>query len=850
MTRSQRAFHFSPAGMAIALAGLLGGLQAPLRPALADVPFTVTAASGGASARLDATVTRNGVTLPAAYVPSLRDGDVVRIDFGDFKRPHATWNYLVDVAFITAEGRTVWLFPTDVAAAKLYGPKGKGAPVAPAITFTYGRNGYRGIPIVLIVPDDKGAGGLDNVRAYVGAHPNDFVTGAVSSKDAVDQQGWITNFLAAMQNGAIDPFASQAYVESLSTEVGAPASSIQACYVPGATTAAVSTCIYGAVSALDVPTNYNANTVSGFFGSAVGSTLGAVPPLYSLAIKSALTVWSLFHKNGHDRYGYLPATLQMADAGASGNGELLRTVEAPTIRPPAAESDVLFFTLGAADTQAPVIERDGSADVCAAGPGAGLPLHLDHTSLYVHDAELDFVARSDPRRRFTLPLDASGTAGPLVPRAVLERRGAGAAAWNVTMRAEYGFDAVQEAAREPLAVALPHPAGWTIVDRTPAALRSKSIDLIATSDAVSCLSSAELHQGRAASVPLSIKPFAPGSVALHADLGSAFDAGPAEVTFAQDDPARRSGAPEIVATQAVRIGEPAPEVSSADGGPAAYAGDRAIALSGARFESVDTLRLDGLAYAKAPASTSAAACFTGPPVPQAPAPGAAVSAQLLGGGEVLRVFELTLRRPRLSVTLPSIVPGGNVHVASAPVQVLVESPQQPLPSTVQIALRKAPAMVTACDGLLSAASPGAILSASGTLPLGAKALQATFEPEAVLGSAAFGTLQLQVIDPVTKSRSDWVALPGTFVRAPLVSKIVCPASSGDSCRLMGTELNTIAAFDVAAGAPVKAPFQECAADDAHDNCIVVPHLAHYAIESVDGGIVVPLPDTLIQAAKS
>jgi hypothetical protein len=105
----------------------------------ANTPFVVTASAGPqAGSHIDATVTRMigkaSVTLPGALVPALEPGDVVDVDFPDYRRPPSTVNYHVNVAFITETARQHWLFERSSSADQLFsnGRRRKSRPASPS----------------------------------------------------------------------------------------------------------------------------------------------------------------------------------------------------------------------------------------------------------------------------------------------------------------------------------------------------------------------------------------------------------------------------------------------------------------------------------------------------------------------------------------------------------------------------------------------------------------------------------------------------------------------------------------------------------------------------------------------
>ncbi len=118
----------------------------------------------------------------------------------------------------------------------------------------------------------------------------------------------------------------------------------------------------------------------------------------------------------------------------------------------------------------------------------------------------------------------------------------------------------------------------------------------------------------------------------------------------------------------------------------------------------------------------------------------------------------------------------------------------------------------------------------------------------VLGDAAFGTLQLQLVDARTKLASAWTAIPGAFVRAPEVSAIECPADAAAPCTLLGTGLAAIAGVEDASGRFV-APSFDCTSDEKGMACRSVPHEKHYTLRLEDAQTVFVVPDAAIRGVS-
>ena len=418
----------------------------------AKPPFVVTASAGpAAGSHIDATVTRTigktKVTLPGALVPALEPGDVVDVDFPDYRRPPSTVNYHVNVAFITETARQHWLFERSSPADQLFSnsrPR-KGVTAAPTgrIHFVYGAGANRGIPIFFIIPEDSKTRGVDGVRDYVGAHPTVFVDMSQGTNAAVDRYSFLNDFLSSLGSGSIDPVSAQYRVETVAQGLGVSPATIDACYVAGEPPAEVSNCVQQAMNATIYQTNFAAPTQAQFLGGVVGA---ASPLTYGPSDTSLLAVWHIFVQTGHLEYEYLPTTVTLADPSTIRHDELLMGVKVPTVRPPAAYSDVLFFTIGdpQATEDAPTVVNDASANgVCERTDRFSVPLHFDHTSRYVHDASL--LVTPDGVAPYRISLDPRTLSAPVVDRSRFEPSADGA--YSVALKGRFGFDPVAQPAQ-------------------------------------------------------------------------------------------------------------------------------------------------------------------------------------------------------------------------------------------------------------------------------------------------------------------------------------------------------------------------------------------------------------------
>jgi hypothetical protein len=801
----------------------------------APPPFVVTASPGPeAGAHVRATVTRNvdgvNVTLPAALVPALLPGDIVDASFPDYQRPPNIVRYHVNVAFITESAPQHWLFPRS-------GPHDRLFSDPDAIHFVYGSGDARGIPIFTIIPEDAKTRGVDGVRDYVDAHPTDFVDMAQSTNDAVEKYSFLDDFLTSLAAGSIDPSSSQYRIESVAQSFGVAPATIDACYTTYTAQADINNCVQQAIDGVTFQTNFTAPTQAEFLGGVVGA---AEPIAYAPYIGALLTVWKLFVHTGHLEYEYLPATIELADPTAQRTDELLMGLKVPTIRPPGAYSDVLFFTIGdpkAADA-APAVVNDAPANgACDAATRFSVPLHLDHTSRYVHDTRL--IVAPDGRAPYAIPLDPRALVAPIVERARFT--GSTDGAYTVSLGGRFGFDPIVQPVSASMRLAVPNAAPWTIAaapHHPPIA--GGALDIVASSAGAACLSHAEMQIGSLPPIDLTATHLDDRDVALHASLATV-PAGPAEVRIDEADARDRR---TIETTYALTIQAPPAQVDAKDA--AIALGDAFVHLAGSSLDRIRAVLVNGISYAKEPHATATSACFDGPPFAASTATvGAQLTAQLVPSDATAgEVFPLTVAAARPSLASASFggTPAG-IHLSTAILPLQLNTGGRALPRQFAVRIRpSAAAPQTPCDSLQP--DPAAVTLAATDVHVRAPDRVAVDLQANALHDRAFGTLEAQIVDDATGLGSDWVPLPGTFARAPSVTQIQCPADAGAPCRMYGTDLASIDAVADASGtfAP---PNPDCPPTDKGVACVYVPHVTHYTLRLVDGGTVETLADGLI-----
>lgn len=756
------------------------------------------------------------VRLPAALVPKLAPGDVVEARFPDFSAPNTHVRYHVNVAFINESATIDWLYARSSPQDRLFASRKQ--PANSGVSFTYGTKNRGGMPIFFIVPEDEKTRGMDGVRDYVGAHPTDFKTMASSANETVDRYDWFHDFLGAVGSGSIDVMAGRARIVAAATGLGADPSAINACYAQYTASSDIQNCVESQLAALTQQTNFSAPTEAQFFGGLVGS---ATPLRLASYLAPLLTVWKLFAGSGRQEYEYLPVTLAPAqpDRGAASDVQLLAGEKVPTLRPPAAASSVLFFTIGEADAPSPRIVDDAPATgMCARTERVELPLHVDHTSRYLHDTALDISGEGGPARR--IPVSPGSAAAPVVDRTAFDDEKT--AGYRVRLSGRFGFDALPVGTQPVAYVAVPSRAAWTLaVDPHRTVEAGGSFDAVATSPSAPCLSSAELQVGGSPPVPLSAKPIDATHVALHASLAEV-PPGDAMLHFYEQDAAR---AVSVEADAAITIA--APVAVAPKPAPQAALGDTTIVLDGSGLERAATLRAGSQTYVKTPGSSATRACFAGPALDGA-VPGQLLPAELFEASAVPGpAFALNVLAPRPTVAAADLAPAEAVHFSNARLRLTLTGKATPLPETPRVLLRRAPLGHGPCAPETTAAP----VDAADVRPLSANSVEADITPADVLGNDAFGALQASVVDPQTGLGSDWIALPGTFVRAPSIVRVTCPAGTAP-CLLVGTHLESIAAVHTPHGDI--APDFTCVSPDAKQQCALVPRADHYAFVLRDG----------------
>jgi hypothetical protein len=815
-------------------------------------PFVSGSSGPQATARVDVAVTRTvggvAVTLPGANVPALATGDRVAIRFPDYTGRATRVNYHVNTAFLTEAAPQHWLYDRSGPQDRLFAnAKHRGAsPPLPEMRFTYGTGDRRGIPIVFIVPEDGKTRGMDGVRDYVEAHPTDFKNMSESANDAVDRYTWFSDFSQSLAQGSLDPVTGQQRVTAIAVSLGASQATVDACYVPGSTQAAEEACLQSALQAVQYQPNVEAPTQAQFLGGIVGA---ATPLAIATYLQPLLTLWQIFALRGHKEYEYLPTALALAtDAGIGTAHQVLAGLKVPTLRPPAAYSDALFFTIGDPQSAArpPVVAADAAAaGFCATAPHVAIPLHLDRTSSFLNATHLVVSAVGKPDR--TIPLSPDTLGAPTIDRATLDD--GSDAAYTLHLAGRFGFDRLANAADLAAHVAIPRDVPWTLVPaphRTPTA--GGALDVIATSAAAPCLTHAELQVGNAAPMALDAKHLDASHVELTASLASVPPTD-AVIRFVQNDPAHGT---QIERATTLALAAPPARVDTHTA-PSVSLGTRVVELHGSGFDGVAAVRFGPATFEKDSSSTADDACFVGtaPFAPRASA-GGTITGTLVGtNGVPGDVFAATIAPARPMLAALGGAPASDaLRFSSVADPLALATVDAPIPTKFAVRVRRAPARDEPCDAL-HADDAAVAVPASATHVTNATHLAVALDAGALLGDGAFGTLQLQLANTRTNLASDWVAIPGTFARSPAIVRIACPTDPSAPCSAYGSALGTIAGvLDAAqAGTPSVVPTLGACPPVDKIACVLVPHRAHYVFRLDDDGASFPVADAAVNAPQ-
>jgi hypothetical protein len=783
--------------------------------------------------RINARVTRNGVTLPIAEVPNLQPGDRIWLH-PDLPETQSV-KYLLICAFLRGSTNPppddwftrIETWQKDVREEGVFITVPKDAQQA-----------------VLFLAPETG-GDFSTLKSAVRGRPGVFVRASQDLAEAGFEQSRIEKYLVDIRRApASDPEALQKHSDLLARTLALKPNGD--CFKQPIDMQFTCLTQTGSQDLLD---DGHGQTIAAALSNGPGSDLinqasytqvagGGLYSAYVGAIVDLIRIMASIHIA---QFQYIPAI-----AFPQNDAMNLRLNTPPSFHNP---KSVLVIGLPAVQPSPtpPLRPADPNHVACLIEPSVTLPVEgapLVFSTSLAHDLVLHLNTPAGAPTEPDIPLIADAYHGGLVLQRTPEHHvpihdvlrdensGTGKAAdtkatkpakpqpepirLTGTIQGQWGFDSFTG----PTVPLQQLPGGdWQIANGDASSdgslIAGKSAQLLITSSGSACVHTIT-GEPRGSDTPLNIAfkpaptPDQPNLLALTLPLEH--DVTPGDLNLA----IQQFGQPKADQLAARTFSEPA-HVASAE----LHAADRTILLSGQRLNEIERLSLGDLVFKPLPpsagddepAETSASLKLSLPA--EAPAPPTKIGDKLtariaLNDGRTL-TMPVTVSAARPSVTLlsKSSQPGGQ------PVITLSSSDDLPLSAPLTFTLKTAQPFprsgrveIETLDGTLRAVLT---LAPSGGLVLqDPHTVVATVDPLRAFGPSAFGALHLRAIFPPKKqhieepannetattaaedeSSSDWIPL-GTIVRLPQISTLQCPADPTAACTLSGSNLFLIA----------------------------------------------------------
>lgn len=826
----------------------------------ADQPYG-SAQTAHVQALVDVKVARGtNPPIDAALVPALQQGDVITIRFPGFERPAARYRFHANYAIVSGQGAT-WMDPNGDGL-HLFDDSTDGAPANKVCDSTVDMHGgcnalkitYGGVgtPVVFLMVEDSRTRGMVGIRDDVNADPGSYLNTSIIAADATVQESWMENFISSLGTGAVGVGATgQGNVMNAVTRFGVAQTDASGCYTShSGDKEGIGKCLIALIQQ---------RNVTQFDGSSIGALVGAAIPLHLSPYVAGLSLIFSFVSKSRTKtnYEYLPSSLLFVNPDVNNGiqgGQYLDVPTAPLYEPPKGKnSDVLFFPIGAFQSNpmknAPKIVED-SEFVCASDKTTSIPLHLDQSSPYVHDASMIIDDPANPSKTISEPVSNSSITPLTIQTTELQRTELGhAKILEARLQASYGFASM---ITPVFSIALPDSnAAWSASGPNGAPLPShqKTTVLLSGPDAP-CAS--EL-----------VVPTSNGQKSYKVNVKDATHATADDVVLPPGNEINATvvlkGQSALQSTVAIKPNLPLPIVET----PRTYVGDHVIFLQGKRVNLIQSIKdvTTGTLYKIAgPHITGTADCFSAASSPGSLTEGSPETMQITAPeGSFTENFDVLDSRPptptvtddraiadALVPTLPSNTFGSNdyVHISVNGVDFInghrtIRVRVKPDPNSFASSLCAALAPVNAKDY--------ADLMPSHPSTTGADVY---FRPVDALRDRAVGTLQIAVFDEDLHALSDWVDVPGTFVAVPSIDHIGC--ANGD-CAVYGHNLSF--AQGIGDGTSVVPLIKPCASSqlstDHSLECASIGQLSKFILYLGSGGnISVTVPAKLVAAQSN
>ena len=730
-------------------------------PAYADpAPFDL------AGPTLELTVTRSGVTLPAARVPSLAGED--RLWLKADLPPQQDAHYLMVVAFLrgaTNPPPADWFVRCETWSGKC---------AKEGMTLTVPKDAQQ--LLVFLAPET--GGDFKTLMNAVRGRPGAFVRTSQDLNQATLDHSRLEGYLGAVRDLADrDPGrlkeAAPLLARSLAIKVDEKCLEKMASLQASCLTQGRETLILNDGHSASLAQALTSGPASDL-AMAAANTTQLKSGLYGPYIGSIFDIARILDSIHTAQYQYIPALASARE------GRLALALNAvPSFHDP---KSVLVLALPAIESpQLPPLHAvDPQEVLCARRNPLVLPVDgapLVFSTGFAHGMTFNIPAKDGST--LTLPARADAERGGFVVDTAALNAELSGDVLHGTLRGSWGFDAYQG---PTFALADSREQSWQLAAGDESGLvigREDTIHLRAPH--AQCVADLFLRDSSGKQTRLAWKSSAPGELEVKVPLQDT-PAGDLAILVQDLGAAHPRTIPVHAYAEASRLES-----------FTLFAGDTEGTLTGNRLDEVDALVVKGIEFA--PGTLSSAAGHDELTMPGRSADGAQLhQGEATRGRVTLRDgrqldVRVAIEAPRPSARIidksaqPLMAPGGvDIRLASTE-----DLPQN---SQVTFSLRAQSPATFSRDARVEVATAEGLSTVldvhNGGLTFeNARVAVATFAPAKTLGPAAFGPLRFRLLNDTVSG--DWHPL-ATLVRLPLLKALECPESGDDPCTLSGQNL--------------------------------------------------------------
>lgn len=466
--------------------------------------------------KVDITVKRGDVTLPASLVPFLKAGDVVSISFPKNVQfqDDPRWHVVVAEMYRTAldKAPTFPIVDADLSAQK------------PGHVWKFADDGL-GTPLIFLVPENgsRYGHGIPQARAAITGESNRelLMHSALFSSNAMAKASALDTLMRSLRKAdGIAAVDGGARVEAAATTLFGTAPGTVGCFAGGTGGATEYACASAAVAAdYQTPSNVAMATT-------LGSQIAVNAAPYGILIGALYELLAKRHVEAN--YQFVPGALKPPHRSSNIYAESRLQYDPSGAKP----SSILYFQIGSQGTRGsvPSFGKVPRLPACVtkstlsvAVPFSGLPVYFRAHSVTVAapSGAFDVPATFDP---------VNGYSAALSPEQLAAIRNGATA----TIASDWGFNTYKSA---PVELVLPHAVPWTLDPPTTQSVveGAKSATLTFADGGAgmgSCVSSVTVYDGLHHPMPVTSVKRSRDNVSVTVDAANARGAnGSASVTL-------------------------------------------------------------------------------------------------------------------------------------------------------------------------------------------------------------------------------------------------------------------------------------------------------------------------------